>query len=124
MPLSRAVVFAFALALSSFAYDVRPLRPLAERDHANIVSWQMHDRGSHWATQDAPDAVCVPGRAGDVIAFSSLAPHRTGPNLQTGSVRKAYILQYAPDGAFTVRSGVKAEQNDPARQYKILGGGA
>lgn len=43
------------LGLSSFANDVRPLRPFAERDHANIVSWRMHDRGSHWATIDAPD---------------------------------------------------------------------
>ena len=57
--------------------------------------------------------------AGDVIAFSSLAPHRTGPNLETGSVRKAYILQYAPDGAFTIKDGVKTKQDDPARQFKI-----
>ncbi|MFI9452222.1 epoxide hydrolase family protein [Amycolatopsis sp. NPDC052450] len=41
--------------LASFAYDFRPLRRFAERDHANIVSWQEFDRGSHWATQDAPD---------------------------------------------------------------------
>jgi phytanoyl-CoA hydroxylase len=65
------------------------------------------------------DAVAVPAKAGDVIAFSSLAPHRTGPNLETGSVRKAYILQYAPDGAFTIKDGVKTKQDDPARQFKI-----
>jgi pimeloyl-ACP methyl ester carboxylesterase len=41
--------------LASFAYDFRPLRRFAERDHANIVSWNEFDRGSHWATQDAPD---------------------------------------------------------------------
>jgi hypothetical protein len=39
--------------------------------------------------------------------------------LETGSVRKAYILQYAPDGAFTIRDGVKTKQDDPARQFKI-----
>jgi hypothetical protein len=55
-----------------------------------------------------------------VIAFSSLTPHRTGPNLKLGSIRKAYILQYAPDGAFTIRDGVRAEQNDPERQFKVL----
>ena len=105
--------------------------PLVDVDEQNGCPWiapGVHKRGTleHWLTgiglkcmEDVPDAVCVPGKAGDVIAFSSLAPHRTGPNLVTGSVRKAYILQYAPDGAFTVRSGVKAEQNDPARQYKI-----
>jgi pimeloyl-ACP methyl ester carboxylesterase len=41
--------------LASFAYDFRPLRRFADRDHANIVSWEEFDRGSHWATQDAPD---------------------------------------------------------------------
>jgi pimeloyl-ACP methyl ester carboxylesterase len=41
--------------LASFAFDFRPLRRFAERDHANIVSWHEFDRGSHWATQDAPD---------------------------------------------------------------------
>ena len=38
----------------------------------------------------------MPARAGDAIIFSSLSPHRTGPNLKTGTVRKAYILQYCP----------------------------
>ncbi|MEV7551330.1 epoxide hydrolase family protein [Amycolatopsis sp. NPDC089917] len=41
--------------LASFAYDFRPLRRFADRDHTNIVSWREFDRGSHWATQDAPD---------------------------------------------------------------------
>ncbi|MEV6232684.1 epoxide hydrolase family protein [Saccharopolyspora shandongensis] len=41
--------------LASFAYDFTPLRRFAERDHSNIVSWNEFDRGSHWATQDAPD---------------------------------------------------------------------
>lgn len=50
--------------LASFAYDFRPLRRFAERDHANIVSWQEFDRGSHWATQDAPDLL-----VGDIRQF-------------------------------------------------------
>ncbi|WP_086829323.1 epoxide hydrolase family protein [Allokutzneria sp. NRRL B-24872] len=41
--------------LASFAHDFTPLRRFAERDHANIVSWNEYDRGGHWATQDAPD---------------------------------------------------------------------
>jgi phytanoyl-CoA hydroxylase len=105
--------------------------PLVDVDEANGCPWiapGWHKRGTlaHWLTplgfrclEDVPDAVCVPGRIGDVIAFSSLAPHRTGPNLKAGSVRKAYILQYAPDGAYTIRSGVKALQDDPARQFLI-----
>ncbi|MGH8951916.1 MAG: epoxide hydrolase family protein [Acidimicrobiia bacterium] len=43
------------MGLASFAYDFRPVRRLAERDHRNIVSWSEFDRGSHWATYDAPD---------------------------------------------------------------------
>ncbi len=110
--------------------------PLVDVDEENGCPWiapGVHRRGTleHWLTpigykclQDVPDAVAVPGKAGDVIAFSSLSPHRTGPNLKKGSVRKAYILQYAPDGAYTIRDGVKAQQDDPARQFKILDGAA
>ncbi|MBN6055150.1 epoxide hydrolase, partial [Nonomuraea sp. RK-328] len=50
----------FPLGLASFAYDFRPLRRFADRDHKNrdhknIVSWNEYDRGSHWAAHDAPD---------------------------------------------------------------------
>jgi len=105
--------------------------PLVDVDAENGCPWiapKLHKGGTleHWLTpiglkciEQADDAVCVPGKAGDVIAFSSLAPHRTGPNLKAGSVRKAYILQYAPDGAYTIRNGVKAMQDDPKRQFKI-----
>jgi epoxide hydrolase len=41
--------------LASFAFDFTPLRRFAERDHSRIVSWNVYDRGSHWATQDAAD---------------------------------------------------------------------
>jgi ectoine hydroxylase-related dioxygenase (phytanoyl-CoA dioxygenase family) len=44
------------------------------------------------------DAVPATATAGDVVVFSSLTPHLTGPNT-TDAVRKAYIIQYAPDGA-------------------------
>jgi ectoine hydroxylase-related dioxygenase (phytanoyl-CoA dioxygenase family) len=81
----------------------------------------------HWTTalgyqclDRVDDAICVPARSGDIIVFSSLAPHRTGPNLVNGSIRKAYILQYAPDGAYTIRDEQKVVQNDPDRQFKIL----
>jgi phytanoyl-CoA hydroxylase len=74
--------------------------------------------------EQTSDAVEVPARAGDVIAFSSLAPHRTGPNTKSGTVRKAYILQFAPDGAVThLPSGETVRQDDPRRQYFVLRGG-
>jgi len=106
--------------------------PLVAVDEANGCPWiapGRHKLGTleHWTTpigykclEQVEDAVPVPAEAGDVIAFSSLAPHRTGPNLRRGTIRKAYILQYAPDVAFTVRDGVRTEQNDADRQFLIL----
>jgi ectoine hydroxylase-related dioxygenase (phytanoyl-CoA dioxygenase family) len=73
--------------------------------------------------ESAPEAIPVPARAGDIVVFSSLTPHRTGPNL-TDRTRKAYILQYAPDGACVVADDAAPRpQNDPARQYPVLAGG-
>ena len=45
--------------------------------------------------------------AGGAVVFSSLTPHLTGPNT-TDAVRKAYILQYAPDGAEVLRGDPNA----------------
>lgn len=51
-----------------------------------------------------PDAsVDLPVSAGSVVAFSSLTPHATGVNT-TDEVRKAYIVQYVPDGAVVVEA--------------------
>jgi ectoine hydroxylase-related dioxygenase (phytanoyl-CoA dioxygenase family) len=66
------------------------------------------------------DAVAVPARKGDIVVFSSLTPHRTGPNLTRG-IRRAYILQYAPDGALAWPRGASeaVRQDDPVRQYLV-----
>ena len=110
--------------------------PLVDVDEANGCPWVapgMHRLGTleHWATpiglkclEAASDAVAVPARAGDAIVFSSLTPHRTGPNLKGGTVRKAYILQYAHDPSVaTYRDGRQAAQDDPDRQFRVLSGG-
>ncbi len=55
---------------------------------------------------DWSSAVEVPVRAGSIVVFSSLTPHATKRNT-TRDVRKAYIVQYAPDGA-------AAHYGDPA----------
>ena len=47
---------------------------------------------------DWSGAVEVPVRAGSIVVFTSLTPHATKQNT-TNEVRKAYIVQYAPDGA-------------------------
>ena len=43
------------LGLANFAWDFQSIRTFADRDHANIVSWNVYDRGSHFAAHDAPD---------------------------------------------------------------------
>jgi ectoine hydroxylase-related dioxygenase (phytanoyl-CoA dioxygenase family) len=68
--------------------------------------------------------VAVPARAGQVVVFSSLTPHATGPNHSAGT-RKAYIVQFAPDGAQIVREDASGARvctpaNAPERQFPVL----
>ncbi|MBX3484331.1 phytanoyl-CoA dioxygenase family protein [Phenylobacterium sp.] len=110
--------------------------PLVDVDEENGCAWiapKLHKLGTldHWLSDigkvcltDVEDAVAAPARAGDIVVFSSLAPHRTGPNLKRDTVRKAYILQYASDGSrTTLPDGQVIPQTDPVRQFKILEGG-
>jgi ectoine hydroxylase-related dioxygenase (phytanoyl-CoA dioxygenase family) len=76
---------------------------------------------------DPPDAVAVPARRGSIVVFSSLTPHSTGPNT-TDDIRKAYIVQFAPDGAQVVRAKpggdvVHVPADDESRQYRIVQNG-
>jgi len=77
--------------------------------------------GFECLTPPVEGAVAVPAQKGDIVVFSSLTPHRTGPNL-TGEVRKSYILQYAGDGARVRRAADDAgvAQDDPERQYRVV----
>jgi phytanoyl-CoA hydroxylase len=65
-----------------------------------------------WAT-----AVEVPVRAGSVVVFSSLTPHATKRNT-TDEVRKAYILQYTPDGAVICRGN---PAKGPSKRTEVIG---
>ncbi len=79
---------------------------------------------------DWAEAVDVPVRAGSIVVFTSLTPHATQRNL-TDDVRKAYIVQYAPDGAVAhhgrpgsgppIRSEVLGDDD---RRYWIVRDGA
>ncbi len=79
--------------------------------------------------EEHPDAVAAPVGRGGIVVFSSLSPHLTGPNT-TDAVRKAYILQYAPDGARALRGDIdhppssSEPADDPARQFPVLVAGA
>jgi pimeloyl-ACP methyl ester carboxylesterase len=42
------------LALAQFPHDLQAIRAYAERDHANIVSWNVYDRGGHYAAHQVP----------------------------------------------------------------------
>jgi len=105
----------------------------------NGCPWVMprvHRRGTlkHWLTDlgwqclpdDVAGAVAAPVRAGGIVVFSSLTPHRTGPNVSR-SVRKAYIVQFAPDGAQTVKvdegERVVELQNAADRQFAVVRAG-
>jgi len=94
----------------------------------------VHRQGTlkHWLTEagwqclhDPEGAVPIPVRAGSMVVFSSLTPHRTGPN-RTEEVRKAYIVQFAPEGAVVLARGtgggetVRTPQCAPERQFPIL----
>jgi ectoine hydroxylase-related dioxygenase (phytanoyl-CoA dioxygenase family) len=110
--------------------------PLVDVDEENGCPWVapgLHRLGTfdHWMTDlgfkcldEPPEAVAVAAKACDAIVFSSLTPHRTGPNLRAGTVRKAYILQYAHDGSVaTYRDGRTAVQDHPERQFKVIEAG-
>jgi len=84
---------------------------------SGTLAHRLSQSGFVCREDDGPDAIAAPARAGGIVVFSSLMPHRTGPNL-TGKVRKAYILQYAPDGARVVETGAPCD--DRERQYLIL----
>jgi ectoine hydroxylase-related dioxygenase (phytanoyl-CoA dioxygenase family) len=113
---------------------------LTDVDESNGCPWVapgLHRLGTlrHWMTDlgwrclERPErAVAVPARAGSIIVFSSLTPHRTGPN-RSGAVRKAYIVQFAPDGATRVEIDPETGERKhtpcdaPGRQFPVLVGG-
>ncbi len=70
-------------------------------------------------------AVDVPVAAGSIVVFTSLTPHATYVNT-TDAVRKAYIVQYAPEGAEVLlgdptkgQPARRVTQNDPGRQFAV-----
>lgn len=71
---------------------------------------------------DPPTQAAAPIKAGGAVVFSSLMPHLTGPNI-TDEVRKAYIVQYAPAGAYTRTDDGDVPCDDPDRQFPVLRGG-
>lgn len=110
--------------------------PLVDATIENGCPWVvpgLHKAGTleHWMTdlgwrcvEDAPNAVPVEAKAGDIVIFSSLTPHLTGAN-ETDEVRKSYIVQFAPDGAERLHPDGTLDEvcNSPERQYFVTKGG-
>jgi ectoine hydroxylase-related dioxygenase (phytanoyl-CoA dioxygenase family) len=89
--------------------------------YVDPLGWECLEEGT--------PSVAAPVRAGGAVVFSSLTPHRTGPNL-TDEVRKAYILQYCPSDAEILQGDPDAGPalsrvpcTAPERQYEVLRGG-
>jgi len=114
-----------------------PLTPATINNGCPWVASGVHQSGTleHWVTDlgyqcltDADEKrlaiQAVEADVGDVVVFSSLTPHRTGPNV-TSEVRKAYIVQYAPDGAvmYPRQSDEGLFQVDPERHFLVCQGG-
>ncbi|GLH95433.1 epoxide hydrolase family protein [Phytohabitans aurantiacus] len=43
------------IGLAQFRHDIHPIRACADRDHANVVSWNTYDEGGHYAAHQAPE---------------------------------------------------------------------
>ncbi len=83
----------------------------------------LHIRGINKDMVEAT-AVCAAVDVGDVVVFSSLTPHMTGPNL-TKDTRKAYIVQFIASGAYQVKKdGSKQMLDDPENNLPILMNGS
>ena len=82
------------------------------------------DIGFNCFSSEPEGVVTAPVRAGGMVVFSSLTPHATGPNL-TGSIRKTYIVQFAPDGSVSVALDeqgrqVKSPIGNSLTQFEVL----
>ena len=105
--------------------------PLVDATIDNGCPWVMPDISQsgtleHWETdlgwqclEGMEQAIPLEAQAGDVVVFSSLTPHRTGPNMTSGE-RKSYILQYCHEGSVKVSGSSREPQNHPDRQYPIV----
>lgn len=60
------------VGLAHFANDLPAIRAYAERDHANIISWNNYDKGGHYAAHQVPDLLVA-----DIRDFFAALPAGT-----------------------------------------------
>ena len=63
-PQRETVVSHGRIGVAVFKDDFQTIRPLAERDNANIVHWSEFPKGGHFAALEVPELV-----AGDLREF-------------------------------------------------------
>lgn len=68
---------------------------LAPGSHRRGLLPHVRLPGQRQVRAEVGESVCIDASAGDLIVFSSLMLHRTGPNL-AGSPRVAYVAEYMP----------------------------
>ena len=56
---AEPVVSQGRMGVAVFAHDFQTIRPLAERDNANIVHWSEFDRAAHYAALEVPELVVI-----------------------------------------------------------------
>jgi ectoine hydroxylase-related dioxygenase (phytanoyl-CoA dioxygenase family) len=117
-----------ALTDATEANGCPEVAPGAHR-HGTLAHHYIDPLGWECLEEGTP-SVAAPVTAGGAVVFSSLTPHRTGPNL-TDEVRKAYILQYCPSDAEVLQGDPSAGPamkrvpcTAPERQYEVLRAGA
>ena len=71
-PGSETAVSQGRIGVAVFKDDFQTIRPLAERDNANIVHWSEFDRGGHYAALEVPELV-----VGDLRVFFGQAGQTT-----------------------------------------------
>jgi hypothetical protein len=47
------------IGLANFGFDFQSIRPFAERDHKNIISWNKYTEGGHFASEMTPDLLAT-----------------------------------------------------------------
>jgi len=95
------------------------------------LAHQTTDLGFVCVEEPDIEPVAAPVGKGGIVVLSSLTPHSTGAN-RTGDARKAYIVQFAPDGAMVYPRGPEGLEapdqtgvpvDAAGRQFPVLIGG-